>query len=41
MPYLSDLIGRPVADVDGTTIGHLTDLIASLRGDMPHPERAW
>jgi magnesium transporter len=38
MPYLSDLIGRPVADVDGTTIGHLTDLIASLRGDMPHPE---
>jgi magnesium transporter len=38
MPYLSDLIGKPVADVDGKTIGHLTDLIASLRGDMPHPE---
>jgi magnesium transporter len=38
MPYLSDLIGKPVADVDGKTIGHLTDLIASLRGDMPHPK---
>lgn len=38
MPYLSDLIGKPVADVDGECIGHLTDLIASLRGKMPHPE---
>ena len=33
MPYLSDLIDKPVADVDGERIGHLTDLIASLRGD--------
>jgi magnesium transporter len=38
MPYLSDLIGKPVADVDGERIGHLTDLIASLRGKMPHPK---
>ena len=38
MPYLSDLIGKPVADMDGERIGHLADLIASLRGKMPHPE---
>jgi magnesium transporter len=38
MPYLSDLIGKPVADMDGEDIGHLEDLIASLRGKMPHPE---
>ncbi len=38
MPYLSDLMGKPVADVDGECIGHLTDLIASLRGRIPHPE---
>ena len=37
MPYLSDLIGKPVADVDGKRIGHLNDLIASFRGKMPHP----
>jgi magnesium transporter len=40
MPYLSDLIGKPVADVDGNYIGHLADLIASPRGEMPHPEIA-
>jgi magnesium transporter len=38
MPYLSDLIGKPVADMDGERIGRLADLIASLRGKMPHPE---
>lgn len=38
MPYLSNLIGKPVADVDGERIGRLADLIASLRGKMPHPE---
>jgi CBS domain-containing protein/sporulation protein YlmC with PRC-barrel domain len=40
MPYLSDLMGKPVADVDGERIGHLQDLIAFLRGKMPHPEIA-
>lgn len=40
MPYLSDLIGKPVADVDGQYIGRLTDLIASVRGEMPHPKIA-
>jgi len=38
MAYMSDLMGKPVADVDGELIGHLEDLIASIRGEMPHPE---
>ena len=37
MAYMSDLMGRPVADVDGQLIGHLEDLIACVRGVMPHP----
>jgi len=37
MAYMSDLMGRPVADVDGQPIGHLEDLIACVRGEMPHP----
>ena len=38
MPYLSDLMGKPVTDVEGEPIGQVTDLIASLHGAMPHPE---
>jgi CBS domain-containing protein/sporulation protein YlmC with PRC-barrel domain len=37
MPYVSELLGKPVADVDGVRLGHLDDLIATLRGDVPHP----
>jgi len=37
MPYVSDLIGKPVTDVDGEQIGHLEDLIASIRRPIPHP----
>jgi magnesium transporter len=37
MPYISNLLGRPVADVDGERIGRLDDIIASIRGEMPHP----
>jgi CBS domain-containing protein/sporulation protein YlmC with PRC-barrel domain len=37
MPYISELLGKPVADVDGVRIGHLDDLIATLRTDVPHP----
>jgi magnesium transporter len=37
MPYVSELLGKPVADVDGVRIGHLDDLIAVMRGDVPHP----
>ncbi len=37
MPYVSELLGKPVADVDGVRIGHLDDLIALSHGDVPHP----
>ena len=37
MAFLSDLLGKPVADVNGVQVGHLEDLIASMRGGMPHP----
>jgi magnesium transporter len=36
MPYVSQLIGKPVTDVDGNRVGHLHDIIASTRG--AHPE---
>jgi CBS domain-containing protein/sporulation protein YlmC with PRC-barrel domain len=38
MAYMSDLTGKPVADVDGEQIGRLRDLIASTRGQIPHPK---
>jgi magnesium transporter len=37
MAFVSELLGRPVADIDGERIGQLDDLIASVRGEMPHP----
>jgi magnesium transporter len=37
MAYISELLGRPIIDVDGERIGQLDELIASVRGDMPHP----
>lgn len=38
MLYVSDFIGRPVADADGRRIGKLKDLLASRSGDAPHPQ---
>ncbi len=38
MPFISDLLGKPVADADGERIGRLEDLIATVRGDVPHPQ---
>ncbi|MBN1813726.1 MAG: magnesium transporter [Anaerolineae bacterium] len=38
MPYVSDLIGKPVVDIDGERIGRLKDLIISLSGKIAHPE---
>lgn len=38
MAFLSDLMGRPVADVNGEPIGHLQDLIACVQGSVPHPQ---
>ena len=37
MVYLSDLMGRPIVDLDGERVGHLEDLIASTLPEMPHP----
>jgi magnesium transporter len=37
MAYMSDLIGKPVADVDGERLGPLRDLVVSVRPDLPHP----
>ena len=37
MAYVSDLLGKPVTDVDGGRIGQLDDLIATRRGEVPHP----
>ncbi len=38
MAYLSDLMGKPIVDVDGESIGHVKDIIAAARHEMPHPE---
>jgi CBS domain-containing protein len=37
MAYVSELLGKPVADVDGQRIGHLDDVIGAIRGEKPHP----
>jgi len=37
MAYLSELLDRPVSDVDGVLLGKLTDLIASRSRALPHP----
>jgi magnesium transporter len=37
MPYLSELIDKPVTDINGEQIGKVTDLIASRSSAMPHP----
>lgn len=38
MAYLSSLLGKTVADVDGQPVGRLTDVLASTRGELAHPE---
>jgi magnesium transporter len=37
MAFLSELVGRPVADVNGELVGRLEDVVATVRGGMPHP----
>jgi magnesium transporter len=37
MPFLSQLIGRQVADLDGETIGTLKELLANYHSEIPHP----
>lgn len=38
MAYLSELVGMPVADVDGERIGRIEDVVAANRGGIPHPD---
>jgi magnesium transporter len=37
MPYLSDLIGKAVANVDGQVMGNVTDILAHIKTDITHP----
>jgi len=38
MAFLSELTGKIVADANGERVGRLEDVIANLRGDLPHPQ---
>jgi magnesium transporter len=38
MAYISELLGHPVADVDGERVGVLDDLIGNLKNDRTHPQ---
>jgi magnesium transporter len=37
MAYLSEIIGRPVTDLDGVAIGKLTDVVVRPWAEFPHP----
>jgi magnesium transporter len=37
MAYLSEILGKPVTDMDGIEVGVLDDVIAETYGDMAHP----
>ncbi len=37
MPYVSDLLGKPVADLDGERLGTVQDVVASASGEVAHP----
>jgi CBS domain-containing protein/sporulation protein YlmC with PRC-barrel domain len=37
MPYLSEIIGRSVTDLDGKLVGKLKDIIVRPWADFPHP----
>jgi len=38
MLHISNLTGKLVSDVDGERVGTLKDFVASIRGEMPHPQ---
>jgi magnesium transporter len=38
MAYVSELIGKPVVEMNGERIGRLVDLVASVHGEIPHPQ---
>ena len=37
MPYVSQLIGKPITDPDGDPVGTLKDILAANRGPIYHP----
>ena len=37
MTYLSEIIGRPVTDLDGNSVGKLKDVIVRPWAEFPHP----
>jgi CBS domain-containing protein len=37
MPYVSQLIGKPITDPDGDPVGTLKDILAAKRGPIYHP----
>ncbi len=37
MAYLSEIIGRPVTDLDGMPVGKLSDVIVRPWAEFPHP----
>jgi magnesium transporter len=40
MPYVSELVGKVVTDLDGERVGRVQDVIATTRPDIPHPRVA-
>ncbi len=38
MPYISQLMSRPIADLDGEVIGSLSEVLAQKVGEVPHPK---
>ncbi len=38
MPYLSEILGKFVTDLNGERVGRLEDLLSASRGDLAHPQ---
>jgi magnesium transporter len=38
MPFLSALLGKTVSDIEGLRIGVVSDVLAAVRRELPHPE---
>ncbi len=38
MPYISELLNRPVVDINGERVGTVSDLVASTLAGIPHPK---
>ena len=38
MAFVSEMLGRPVVDVDGQRVGSLADLVAAVTIGIPHPK---